>query len=465
MDPDGSSIILELVILVFLVFVNAFFAAAEMAVITLNDNKVKKMAEDGNKKAKLVLRLIKSPSSFLATIQVGVTLAGFLSSAVAAETFSDRLAGVLTFLPIAPSVIKGISMVLITLLLSYFTLVFGELVPKRIALQKAEAFSFTVARPLTVFNTVLKPFVAFLSFSTNSVIKLLGFDPNASDDDVTEEEIRMMVDAGEEQGVLEESEKKMINNIFEFGDRTVGEVMTHRTEVSAVEEHSTLEDVLALATQEGFSRIPVYDDDIDNIIGILYVKDLLKYVGNDVPDGFELTGLMRPALFVPETKRCVELFAEFKEKKMQMAIVVDEYGGTFGIVTMEDLLESIVGNIQDEYDNEEEEISKIDDTTFTIDGFTSLDEVSELLDHELPEGDYDTLGGFLINELGRIPEEGETPTIEYDGISFTVTQMDERRIARVRVINPPKPEEEDEDKKESKKESKEAKEESKKVRA
>ena len=439
MDPDGH-LLPQLLLIAFLIIINAFFAASEIAIISVNDAKIKKMAEEGNEKAQQLATLLSRPSNFLASIQVGVTLSGLLASAVASESFADRLVRLLDGMPIPPSVVKVLAVAVITLLLSYFSLVFGELVPKRIGMHNAEGVAFRVVGVLNFMLVAFKPFVDFLAFSTNLVVRPLGIRQNEEDTNVTEEEIRMMVDVGEENGTIEESEKEMINNVFEFNDRLAGEIMTHRTEVSAVEVTSTLREIMEIGLSEGYSRIPVYDGDLDNIVGILYIKDLLQYVGRPVSADFDAKDVMRPPLFVPETKRCRELFKVLKAQKQHMAVVIDEYGGTAGIVTMEDLLESIVGDIQDEYDHEEEEFSMIDDSTYTIDGAAELEEVSELLGVDLPKGEYDTLGGLIIDRLGRIPLEGEHPSVEIAGITFTVEEVEERRIEKVRAVkSAPKP--------------------------
>lgn len=449
-DPGPAGIILKLVLLFILVLVNAFFAMSEIAIISLNDNKIEKMAGEGNKKAKKIMRLTSNSSNFLSTIQIGVTLAGFLTSASASQSFATMLANWISGSWLdkifSVSFIHGFSVVIITIVMSYFSLVFGELVPKRIAMQKPERVSFRVVGILLVVAAVTKPFVKVLSLSTNAVVRLFGIDPNANVESVTEEEIRMMVDVGGEHGVIENTQKEMINNIFEFDDIDVGDIMTHRTEMEAVEANDPMNDVIAISINEGYSRIPVYDEDPDNIIGIIYIKDLLKYIGTSMPEGQTLRDVMREAYYVPETKRCGEMFKEMTSKKVQIAIVVDEYGGTAGLVTMEDLLEAIVGNIQDEYDNEEEEISQINETTFTFDGATNIDEVDELVGATLPEGDYDTVAGFVISRLGYLPKSGEHTEVEYENIKFTVLEVEERRIVKVRVeILPIENDEEDED--------------------
>ena len=462
MDDPGSmnagNIIVKLVILLVLILVNAFFAMSELAIISLNDNKIDKMAEDGNKKAKKIVKLTESSSKFLSTIQIGVTLAGFLTSASASTTFAsmitDALRGTAVYNALGEGLINGIAVVIVTIIMSYFSLVLGELVPKKIAMQVPEKISFKIVDILLFFSKLFAPLVKILSVSTNAVVRLLGFNPHADEETVTEEEIRMMVDVGGEKGVIEDVQKEMINNIFEFDDLDAGDIMTHRTDMVAVEVGDDLSEVVDTAVSEGYSRIPVYEDDQDNIIGIVYVKDLLAYVGKKLP-AKSLRDIMRTPMYVPESKICGDLFKEMTEKRTQMAVVVDEYGGTAGIVTLEDIVEAIVGNIQDEYDDEDEEISKINETTFTIDGMTNLEEVAELTGTELPEGSYDTVAGFIIKELGLLPEEGKTYEVNYKNLKLTVLSVDERRIDKVRVEILPSTENENEKtKKEKNKEDK-----------
>jgi putative hemolysin len=453
MDDPGPAldIILKLVLLFVLIFFNAFFAMSEIAIISLNDTKMQKLAEEGNKKAKQIVKLTENPNRFLSTIQIGVTLAGFLASASASQNFADLLVNALKHTAIVnvipESVINGISVVLITIITSYFSLVLGELAPKRIAMQVPEKVSFKVVGILLFIAKITKPFVKVLSVSTNGVVRLLGFDPNADEENVTEEEIRMMVDVGGEKGVIEDSQKEMIDNIFEFDDLDAGDIMTHRTDMTAIEVSRSLEEVAELAIENGYSRIPVYEDDPDSIVGVLYAKDLLKYVGHNIPADLTISKVMRKALYVPETQSCGDLFKAMNDSHTQFAVVVDEYGGTAGIVTLEDVLESIVGNIQDEYDDEDEEIVQINETTFTIDGITDLDEVDELVGTKLPEGDYDTLGGFVISLLGYLPSESdpEPAVAEYDNLRFTVLNFEDRRIGEIKVEILPKEENEDED--------------------
>lgn len=449
MDADPASVILKLFVLFVLVMINAFFAMSEIAIISLNDNKLEKMAENGDKKAKQVLKLTKDSSGFLSTIQIGVTLAGFLTSATASQSFAVRLTeriaatNVVNYIPVG--VISVLSTVLITVIMSYFSLVLGELVPKKIAMHKPEKVSFTVVPVLLFVNKVFRPFVKLLSASTNGVVRLFGIDPNADEEVVTEEEIRMMVDVGQEKGVIEDTQKEMINNIFEFDDMDVADIMTHRTDVDCVDIEDGLAEVVKISMEYGHSRIPIYKEDPDNIIGIVYIKDLLKYVGASLPKSKSIKDIMREAYYVPETKQCNELLNEMLEKHIQMAVVVDEYGGTAGIVTLEDIIESIVGNIQDEYDNEDEEISKINENTFTIDGITDIEEVEEQLGISIPEGDYDTLGGFIISLLGYLPTGEKQDETQFENVKFTVLNVEERRIGKVKVEILPVEEAEDEE--------------------
>lgn len=423
----------ELLLLMLLVALNAFFAATEIALISLNDNKIRYMAEEGNKKASLLIKILGEPSKFLATIQIGITLAGFLASAFAADTFAGPLVELIkkTNLPISETVLKNVSVILITIILSYFTLVFGELVPKRLAMKKAESISFFVVTPLRALSTITSPFVKLLTVSTNFIVRLFGIDPAAEEEMVTEEEIRMLVDVGEEKGAIDESEKEMINNIFEFDNKVVSDIMTHRTEIVGIPTSASIKDIIEIVKSAKFTRYPVYEDNIDDIIGILNIKDLIQLTEDR--NQFDLNQIIRQPYYVPASKKADELFRELQSTKTHMAVVIDEYGGTAGIVTIEDLLEEIVGNIFDEYDEEEKEFEKLDENTFIISGVTSLDRVTEVLDVDLPVDDYDTLSGFIIGQLGRIPEEGETPEVEFEEIVFKVEKVEEKRIARVKA--------------------------------
>ena len=448
MDTDPGSIIFKIVTLFALIFVNAFFSMSEMAIVTLNDNKIDKMASEGNKKAKQIKKLTENTSSFLSTIQIGVTLAGFLTSATAAQSFAEMLSSAIAKTPVVDmipvGIISGFSTVVITLIMSYFSLVLGELVPKKIAMSKPEKMAFMAAPILVFVAKITKPVVKFLALSTNGVLRLMGIDPHADEEVVTEEEIRMMVDVGGEKGVIEDTQIEMINNIFEFDDIDVADIMTHRTDMICIDDDEPLSEAVRLSIENGFSRIPVFEEDPDDIVGVVYIKDFLQYVGTNLPEKMTVKDMMRPAYYVPETKRCGELFTEMTEKRVQMAVVVDEYGGTAGIVTLEDLLESIVGNIQDEYDQEDEEISIINDTTFEVDGITNIEEVEECTGKTFPEGDYDTIGGYIISVLGFLPQDGEMNEVQFQNVKFTVLNVEERRIGKVKVEILPEDEKEDE---------------------
>ncbi len=428
--------ITELLFLLVLIVLNAFFAASEIALISLNDNKIKLMAENGNKKAILLQKLLSEPSKFLATIQIGITLAGFLASAFASESFADRLVYIINALkiPIPENVLKTTAVIAITIILSYFTLVFGELVPKRLAMKKAESISFFVVKALNMLSLVTSPFVRLLTISTNFFVRLFGVDPLAAEEqNVTEEEIRMMIDVGEEKGTIEETEKEMINNIFEFNNKTVSEIMTHRTDIAALPVDSTITEVTSFFNREKYSRIPIYENSIDNIIGVMHSKYLIQFLseGNG-NDNFDLRNFIRTPYFVPTSKRTDELFQELKQNKNHLAIIIDEYGGTAGLVTLEDLIEEIVGNIFDEDDEVEKYIEKIDDNTFVIKGSVSLDEVQEALGVNFSD-DYETLSGFITGHLGRIPEKGDKPIIEYEELVFKVEEVKKKKVSKVKV--------------------------------
>ncbi len=422
--------------LVILIILNAFFAASEIAFISLNDNKIRVMAEEGHKKAQSIKTLLDEPSRFLATIQIGITLAGFLASAFASDTFADKLVNLIKLagITLPETWLKTISVILITIILAYFTLVLGELVPKRLAMKKAEQISMLAVGPLNVLSVITAPFVKLLTLSTNYFVKLLGIDPHEEDEMVTEEEIRLLVDVGEERGAIDEFEKLMINNVFEFNNKTVANIMTHRTDIGALPVTASLSRVTEFLKTEQYSRIPVYEDTIDNIIGILYAKDLV-YLLSDEGDrnSFDLKGLIRKPYIVPESKRNDELFKEMQKQNIHFAVVIDEYGGTAGIVTIEDLIEEIVGNISDEYDEDDEAFKRLDDNTIIIKGTTSLHEVEDYLKVKLPTDEYDTLSGFLIGQLGRIPGKREHPTIEFNELVFRVEEVEEKRIAAVKV--------------------------------
>ena len=434
----------QIIVLIILILLNAYFAATEIAFISLNDAKIEKNAKEGNKKAKQILKMLKTPSKFLATIQIGITLAGFLSSAFASDTFAGMLAPNLNnLIPIGIEAWENISIIIITIILSFFTLVFGELVPKRLAMKNYEKIAFGTIGIIRAIAIVTAPFVKFLTLTTNAISKLFGVGENEQEI-VTEEEIKMMVDQGEENGTIEEEEKELINNVFEFNDITVSEIMTHRTDIFAVDVNMSGEEVLQKIIEDDckHSRIPVYEETIDEIIGILYVKDLIKNVNKK---SFKIKNIMKEAYFVSQSKLINELFRELQKNKKQIAIILDEYGGTAGLITMEDILEEIVGDIYDEYDDIEEEYEKIDDNTYILSGSMPIYDVNKLMGVEIPEGDYDTLSGYLQEELGRIPEEEENPIIETKDLIFKIEEYEDRRILKVKVCRKNQVEEESQD--------------------
>lgn len=424
--------ITQIAILVILIGLNAFFAASEIAFIALNDTKIEKQAKEGNKKAKQIEKMLETPSKFLSTIQIGITLAGFLSSAFASDAFASKLAPVLNnMIPIGINIWQNISILIITIILSFFTIVFGELVPKRLAMKHYEKIAFATIGIIRTISIITAPFVKLLSVTTNAISKIFGVGEN-EEEIVTEEEIKMMVDQGKEDGTIQEDEKEYINNVFEFNDIVASEIMTHRTDMFAVDINTGANELLEEIIKDDckHSRIPVYDETVDEIKGILYVKDIIKNISKKT---FKIKNIMKEAYFVSQNKLINELFKEMQKNKKQMAIVVDEYGGTAGLITMEDILEEIVGDIFDEYDEFEEEYEKIDDKTYIISGKMPIYDVNKLLNSNIPEGDYDTLSGYLQEELGRIPTDEENPIIETKELTFKIEEYEDKRIIKVKV--------------------------------
>ncbi len=423
----------QIIFLIILIALNAFFAAAEIAFISLNDAKIEKQAKEGNKKAKQIEKMIKSPSKFLSTIQIGITLAGFLSSAFASETFAERLAPILyKLMPmINLGIWNSISIVLVTIILSFFTLVFGELVPKRFAMKNYEKIAFGSIGIIRAVSIITSPFVKLLTVVTNAISKIFGVAEN-EEESVTEEEIKMMVDQGEEKGTIQEDEKEFINNVFEFNDITVSEIMRHRTDIFAVDINISTDELLQELSKEEYrySRIPVYDETIDEIKGILYVKDVLKNINKK---SFKVKNVVKDAYFVSQNRFINDVFKELKKNKKQIAIIVDEYGGTAGLVTMEDILEELVGDIYDEYDKEEKEYEKIDENTYMLSGNMTIYDVNKLLNAKIPEGDYDTISGYLQDKLGRIPEDEETPVIDTERVTYKIEEYEDKRILKVKA--------------------------------
>ena len=437
----------RIIVLAILILINAFFAATEIAFISLNDAKIEKQSKEGNKKAKQIKKMLREPSKFLATIQIGITLAGFLSSAFAADAFADDLAPILqNLIPLGLATWRNISIILITIILSYFSLVLGELVPKRLAMKNSEKIAFGTIGIVRAISIITAPFVKLLTTSTNGISKIFGIS-GTDEETVTEEEIRMMVDVGEEKGSIKEEEKELINNVFEFNDKVVSEIMIHRKDIYAIDINSDIDNILKELDEYKYSRIPVYEENIDNIVGMLFIKDLLANVNKK--DKIKISKIIREPYFVSKTKPIDELFRDLQKNKHQLAIVLDEYGGTSGLVTMEDIIEELVGNIFDEYDEEEKEFEKIDDNTFLISGGVSIHDLRKILEVEIPEGEYDTLSGYLIELLGRIPSDDEKPVIETKRVTYKIEDYEEKRILWVKAcrnnVEEDNQDEEDED--------------------
>ncbi len=426
------SIAQQLLLQAFLIFLNAFFAMTEIAVVSLSTAKLKKLEEEGDKAAPKLIKLVEEPTSFLSTIQVGITLAGFLGSAFAADGFSEMLVNwvynTLNFKAIPIGLLDTLAVIVITIILSYFTLIFGELVPKRIAMQKPLEVARLSAGVVSGLAVVMRPVIWFLSFSTNAVLKLLRMKTEGEDETVTEEEIRMMVDLGEEKGTIDSEEGEWIDNVFEFGETTVREVMTHVTELVAVAEDENPREILNVIRESGRSRIPVYRESIDDIVGILSTRDFLLAHCDDMDQ--LPASLLRPVYFVPETLGASQMFKEMQKRKSHIAIVIDEYGQTAGVVTMEDLMEEIFGNIYDETDDVEElPIQQLDENRWRVSGSADMDELAEALDMEFPEDvDCDTVNGLVLGQLTSIPREGTVPDVEAYGLKIHVEKIEQRRV-------------------------------------
>ncbi len=426
MDDPLPSIILQF----FLILLNAFFACTEIAVISLNDAMVKRAAESGDKKARMLVRLIEKPAHFLATIQVGITLAGFLGSAFAANNFSAVLVkwAVGMGISLSEDALNTIAVILITIVLSFFTLVLGELVPKRIAMQRPEPIARAVASVIMVLSYAAAPLVWLLTASTNLILRLLRLNTNAEEEHVTEEEIRIMVDLGEEKGAIAPEEGEMIDNVLELSDKTAVELMTHRTDLTVL----WLEDDPKVWEQtiysSNYSRYPVCGDSMDKIMGVLHVRDFFCNLRNAQP--VSLKELLRPAYFVPETARADMLLRDLRQNRAHMAIVVDEYGGTSGVLTMEDLVEEIVGQIEDEHDDADAEpdIITLGPDHWRVRGSVDIATLSEELAVDFPEGDYDTLGGLIFAQMHSIPIDGTHPEVDVAGVHIVVEELTDHRV-------------------------------------
>lgn len=434
-EPDGR-LPISLFCAIFFMLLAALYAAGESAMGNLSASQVKKKAEGGDKGSKKLLKILDAQEGAVSPLQSSLLTCGLLGLSFSTAAFGPLLSAKLSSaLPDSARVLLAFLIVGLVYALVFF--LFADLLPKKGARHTAQRFAYRWAGLIWLLSCLAKPFLTLCAFISNGILRLCRIDPKALDDIVTEEEILQMVGEGEEKGVIEETEKDMIQNILDFNDTTAGETMTHRTDIVAVEDCSPVEEVVNAALENGCSRVPVYHEDIDTVVGICYVKDLLPYVGKEIPEGTLLTGLMRPAYFIPESKKCSQLFTEMTERKVQIAIVVDEYGGTAGLITLEDLMESIVGNIQDEYDNEEEEIHKMSETEFTVDGSTSIHEICDLTGAELPEGDYDTIAGLVTDRLGLIPKNGEHPQIQEAGLTITVLEIEDQRLSRLLIVKTP----------------------------
>ncbi|HWQ89876.1 MAG TPA: hemolysin family protein [Desulfitobacteriaceae bacterium] len=432
-DTETASLILQFLLIALLTLVNAFFAAAEIAIVSMNKNKIRHLAEEGDKKALLLDKLMREPTKFLSTIQVGITFAGFFSSAYAATSISGELALVLQKINLPYS--QDLALILVTLILSYVILVFGELYPKRLAMRKAEAIALFAVKPVLFIMKAAVPFVKLLSLSTNLLIKITGIDSSDLEEKVSREEIRSLVEVGQEHGAINETEKEMIDSIFEFDNKLAKQIMTPRTEVYSINLEKPLNEYLDELLEERYSRIPVFKGDSDNIVGILNMKDYFMEARKSGFDNVDIESIIRPAYFIPERKNIDELFKELQNSKNHIAILIDEYGSFSGIVTMEDLIEEVMGKIQDEYDVEDVDIKKIDDNTYLIKGIISIAELNDRMCLNLDEEteDYDTLGGLLITLVGHIPVEGEECIVEYDDIVFKVEEVKGKRIEKVKI--------------------------------
>jgi len=423
----------QMLVIFLLIGLNAFFAASEMSIVSVRQSRIKPLVDEGNKAAIIVNRFLDEPSKLLATIQIGITFAGFLASAIGAQTLSEGLARFLVGLniPFVSGSAVWISTFLVTCFIAFFTLVLGELVPKRMALAQSDKIALWVAGTINLFSKIVSPAVTFLTFSTNLIVKLLGGEVKATGEQITEEEIRLMINVGEEKGIFQETETEMINSIFEFDDTVAKEVMTPRTDIIAISSNVTLEEILDVIVEENFSRIPVYEESIDNIIGVLYVKDLFSMIKRKMEWEVSLKNIIRPVYFVPEYKKIDELFKEMQKSKTHIAVVIDEYGGTAGLITIEDLLEEIVGNIFDEYDDVVLDYEKIDDNTYIVSGMLDIGEINDILHTNIPEEEFDTVSGMLLSHSGKMPEVGDE--VQVGNIHFRIQEVDDKRISKIRV--------------------------------
>lgn len=443
MDDDPNRILPQLILILFLVLCNAFFAAAEIALVSVRRTRIKQLVEEGNPRALTVQRLLERPTSFMATVQIGVTLLGFLASAFAAVNLSGAPTDWLKALGVQEAVAKPIAVILVTLILGLFMLVVGEIAPKSVAMQHADKLALYVAGPLRTLSILALPAVKTVSFLSDALVRPFGVHVKFTSPILTEEELKMLVQAGEEEGVIEVEEKQMIHSIFDFTDTVARQVMVPRTDMDAAPVTSTLDELLDVITTTGHTRIPIYEENVDSIIGVIHAKDLLPILRQD-KGLFDMRAAMREAYFIPETKAVDELLAEFKRGNIQMAIVRDEYGGTAGLVTVEDLLEEIVGEIRDEYDVEEPLIEVIDKDHALVSARMSIDDLNEQMGLAIPESEeYETIGGFVFDLFGRQSLAGET--VSWSNLDFVVVEVESGRLQRIEVIRTDRPVETEED--------------------
>ena len=430
-DPAGNSILFNLLLLLFFTLLNAFFAGAEMAVVSVNKNRIRSMADEGNKKAKVIEGLFEDSTKFLSTIQVAITFAGFYSSASAASGISPVLAQSLEAAGVPYS--SQIAYNGVTLVLMFFNLVFGELVPKRIALQKAEAFCMFTVMPVHYISIILSPFIKLLSMSTKFVLKLLGMKTEDEEEAVTEEEVKALLKMGNESGTFDDDEKEMIDSVFKFDRRTAREIMVPRREVIAFDIDDPFEEMIDEILETRHNRIPVYEENIDNIIGVLHVKDMMIEMRKHPLKKGDVGQMLRQPFFIPETKEADELFRIMQETRHHMALLVDEYGGFSGIVTIENLVEEIMGDINEEYEEVVPEIECVREDEYKIDGGVLIDDLNDELGLKLETENYDTLSGYLIEKLGHIPAKEDRDIIETDGLIFKIEEVKDNRITQVRL--------------------------------
>ena len=431
----NGQIISNLFFLAFLTLANAFFSCTEMAVVSVNKNRMGMLAEKGNKKAKLILKLLEEPTNFLSTIQVAITLSGFFASASAATNFSFVVENWLN--PFNIPYTKEISLVLVTVVLSFFTLVFGELVPKRVALQRAESIALFSVKIVYLISKIVLPFIKLLSFSTNLVLKILGVNLENIEEKVSEEEIKSLIEVGQRHGVFNETEKEMITSVLSFDNKIAREIMIPRKNVYSVNIDTPLVNYLDELLEEKHSRIPVYQGDKDNIVGILYLKDFIVEARKNGFENVNISSIMKKPYFVLENKNIDVLFKEFQKRKIFMAILVDEYGSFVGIVTMEDIIEEVMGNIQDVYDEEDPLLEKLSEYTYLVDGFYSLNDLNSKLGLKIDNDEFDTVSGFVIDLIGRIPEENEKLQVNYKNLSFQILSVKEKCIDKIKMTISP----------------------------